>query len=176
VSAGERSNWRDARISLRHRKWGFHCPGTDLDFMLIEFNWGLPVAVIDYKHHSKSDPFEGMTKWALQAMGGLYNRNRKNLPFIVCRYWPDDVETGTHWCFEALPINDAARPLFKTPDRWTPYSEEQWVNALLTVRGTPDHERGKGRTVRLCTVLPPEHERLGRTRLSPLDAASEGAA
>jgi len=49
VSATERTGWRDQEISARHRRWGFNCPAVDVDFMLIEYDEGIPVAIIDYK-------------------------------------------------------------------------------------------------------------------------------
>ena len=41
----------DRELSDRHRKWGHECPATDIDFLLNEYNHGIPVAIIDYKHY-----------------------------------------------------------------------------------------------------------------------------
>lgn len=49
MSAHERTGWRDQEISERHRRWGFNCPAVDVDFLLIEYDQGTPVAIIDYK-------------------------------------------------------------------------------------------------------------------------------
>ena len=49
MSAGERSGWRDADMSRRHRRYGFDCPGVDLDFVVVEYHLALPVAIMDYK-------------------------------------------------------------------------------------------------------------------------------
>ena len=45
----ERNGWRDEAISLRHRLWGWDCPCVDIDFLLIEFDKSLPVALVEYK-------------------------------------------------------------------------------------------------------------------------------
>ena len=42
-------------LSDRHLTWwGDECPATDMDFLLNEYNRGIPVAIIDYKHHSSN--------------------------------------------------------------------------------------------------------------------------
>ena len=46
----ERTGWRDQALSDRHREWGFNCPSVDLDFLMVEYNIGLPVALVEYKN------------------------------------------------------------------------------------------------------------------------------
>ena len=48
--AQERSGWRDEGISLRHRKWGWDCPAVDIDFLLIEYDHGKAIALVEYKN------------------------------------------------------------------------------------------------------------------------------
>lgn len=50
MKAGERTGWRDQEISRRHRRWGFHCMATDVDFLLVEHHVGMPIALVEYKH------------------------------------------------------------------------------------------------------------------------------
>ena len=52
----ERTGWRDQAISLRHRTWGFNCPGVDFDFLMLEYSTGKPVAVVEYKHYRARMP------------------------------------------------------------------------------------------------------------------------
>ena len=52
----ERTGWRDARISARHRLWGFNCPSVDLDFLLVEYHLGKPVGLVEYKHYQAQEP------------------------------------------------------------------------------------------------------------------------
>lgn len=49
MSAHERTGWRDQQISERHRGWGYNCLAVDVDFLLIEYDQSIPVAIIDYK-------------------------------------------------------------------------------------------------------------------------------
>ena len=49
----ERTNWRDQELSARHRTWGFNCPAVDLDFLMVEYNIGKPVGLIEYKHFKR---------------------------------------------------------------------------------------------------------------------------
>lgn len=174
MTANERSGWRDERISARHREWGLHCPGTDLDFTLVEYNYGNPIAVVDYKLYSKPDPFKGVNPNSLRAMASLFNERGDRLPFVVCRYWPDDVKHGSAWAFEAFPMNKPARELLN-PQAWTALTEEQWVAGLLKIRRTAIRDWDKGRDVTLCTVLPPESERNGNRNLPPVPALDESS-
>lgn len=167
MTAHERSGWRDERISLRHREWGLQCPGTDLDFTLVEYNYGNPVAVVDYKEHSKPDPFKGVHVNSLRAMASLYNERGDNLPFFICRYWPDDPKHGTAWAYEAYPMNKPARELLRNSEAWTPMTERQWVEGLLRIRRTAVSKWDQGRRITLCEVLPPEAEQHGSTNLPP---------
>lgn len=181
MSADERSGWRDQEISLRHRKWGFNCPCTDLDFMLLEYNHGAPVAVVDYKHHEKQKPLDGMDDNAIKAMSNLFDErvvdlardalealdNRdseaargyikviadrgQNLPFFVARYWPGI------WAFKVLAMNEPAKRWLRGGD-WVPMSELTWVTGLYRMRQIAIDIRDKRYLDRLNTVMPPAEE------------------
>ena len=45
----ENTFWRDGALSLRHKKWGYDLPALDMDFLMIEYDHGIPVALIEYK-------------------------------------------------------------------------------------------------------------------------------
>lgn len=151
MTAHERTGWRDGEISKRHRAWGFNCPATDLDFMLLEFNHGVPVAVVDYKHHAKADPLVDLHENAVQALSSLYDERGENLPFFVARYWP-----GT-WAFKALGMNGRARS-WLPPGRWTAMTEQQWVTGLYRMRKSALDARDQAYISRLHTELPPSEE------------------
>lgn len=146
----ERTGWRDLEISQRHRAWGMNCPAVDLDFVLLEFNHGVPVAVVDYKHCAKADPLEGLNEWAVKAMSALYNEDGENLPFFVARYWPDT------WSFKVLAMNDAARKWL--PGTWVPMTEQQWVNGLHRLRRLTLTLGDQRQIARLSQELPPSEE------------------
>jgi hypothetical protein len=148
MTSYERTGWRDQEISRRHRRWGFNCPAVDLDFMLLEFNHGVPVAVVDYKHQAKADPLEGLRDDAVQALSGLYDERGDNLPFFVARYWPDT------WAFKSLAMNARAREWLPQGE-WVPMSEQQWVKGLYKMRKAALDVRDIKYIERLNTVQPP---------------------
>jgi hypothetical protein len=67
-----------------------------VDFLLIEYNNSIPVAVVDYKHHQSSVALN-QQRPNLRALGGLYNAQGQQLPFIVAYYNPQT------WDIEATP-------------------------------------------------------------------------
>lgn len=112
MTAYERSGWRDKEISQRHRSWGFNCPAVDLDFLMVEYNLGCPVAVVEYKHHLSTETnFKHPT---YRALGQLYDERGKQLPLLVAKYWPDI------WAFKHLPLNISAAEWLPSDD-WTPW-------------------------------------------------------
>lgn len=129
MSAQERSGWRDHELSLRHRRWGFHCPGVDLDFLLVEYHLAVPVAIVDYKHHAA--PPVDLAHPTYRAVATLADRTPA-LPFLVARYWP-----GT-WAFEVTAANEAARRVLGGPR--CPFSEAEYVAALHDLRARAVHE------------------------------------
>jgi hypothetical protein len=151
VTSYERTGWRDQEISKRHRRWGFNCPAVDLDFMLLEFNHGVPVAVVDYKHHAKTEPLDGLDGNAVKALGGLYDERGENLPFFVTRYWPDS------WAFKVLPMNDRACT-WLTQGSWIGMTEQQWVTGLYKMRKLALGIRDIKYIERLNTSMPPVEE------------------
>lgn len=121
----ERTGWRDQALSLRHRRWGFNCPGVDLDFVLLEYHLSKPVAIVEYKHERAQYP--DLSHPSYQAMVGLANRVPA-LPLFVARYWPDT------WAIHLIAVNDMAKSaLGRTEAR---LSERQYVVFLHQLRAT----------------------------------------
>lgn len=128
----ERSGWRDQRISERHRHWGFDCPAVDLDFLVAEYNHGLPVALIEYKHHGGIAPTVAHPTYrALRALADGYHRLSEGqyvhdpLPFLWAYYWPEV------WAIRAFPVNDVARAQFGVGEA---LSEFEFVRRLYRMR------------------------------------------
>ena len=122
--AQERSGWRDFVLSQRHRTWGFDCPCLDIDFLVVEYDQGRVVCLVEYKHeiarpHSIGHP-------SFQALADLADRAR--IPFFECRY-----ATDLSW-FEVTPINGFAIRKFHPGRRC---SEREWVTLLYSMRGRP---------------------------------------
>lgn len=120
----ERTGWRDESISARHRLWGFNCPAVDLDFLLVEFNVGLPVALIEYKADAAAVPnLLHPTYRALCALADGYNQGP--LPFMIVRYDP------VYWAVKVCPVNDAARKHFTEDET---LCEHDYVRKLYYLR------------------------------------------
>jgi len=149
----ERTGWRDAGISARHREWGFNCPACDLDFLMVEYNLGLPVGLIEYKHHCKSFPdLRHATYRALAALCNGYGSTqggefiRDPLPFLVARYWPDI------WAFCVLPANEVALSAYRDGEY---LSEYDFVSRLYRLRRLTLARALEGK---LNRVFPPDLE------------------
>jgi hypothetical protein len=126
MTAHERTGWRDQEISNRHRQWGFNCPGADLDFVMVEYNFGAPVAVVEYKHH-KSNLIPNPSNPTIRAIGSLYSADGQQLPLFIAKYWPES------WAFRVCPYNEMARLMLMT-DEWMDYTEREWVSLLYALR------------------------------------------
>lgn len=126
MTAYERSGWRDQELSARHRVWGFNCPAVDLDFLMVEYDGGYPIALVEYKHHEAGIPLVNHPTY--RAISQLYDDQGKQLPLWVARYWPNI------WAFRVLAVNSRAKDLTAQPDSWNDMTERMFVEALHAVR------------------------------------------
>jgi hypothetical protein len=139
----ERTDWRDERISHRHREWGFDCPAVDVDFLMVEYDRGLPVGIVDYKHYKAREPvLDGPSYRAIKALADGYRPGP--LFFIVAFYWPDI------WSFQTLLVNEAAKTDFEHRKLMT---EREFVSRLYRARRRVTV--GQVASI-LCDELPPE--------------------
>jgi hypothetical protein len=112
----------DEELSLRHRRWGFNCPGVDLDLVMLEYHLSEPVALVEYKHHRAGAP--NLTHPNYLAMGAL--AERAGVPLFVARYWPES------WAMHVLPVTSLAEAaLSKRDGRMT---EQDYVRFLHHIR------------------------------------------
>ncbi len=118
----ERTGWRDAAMSKRHRAWGFDCPAVDIDFLLIEYDNSEPVALVEYKHE-RAQPVTAThpSIKAIAKLGAL-----ASLPAFLVRY----AEDFSWW--RVTPINATAMEFVTTQ---TDMSERQWIDMLYAMRG-----------------------------------------
>lgn len=144
----ERTGWRCSAISERHRKWGFDCPAVDLDFVLAEYNYGLPVALIEYKErHAQLPDFSKPSYKALKALADGYKEGA--IPFLVATY---DAEL---WWFSVSPINDAARQYYRHCLNQV-LTEQRFVRGLLLLRKKVLTAADEAKLAELNTDLPRE--------------------
>lgn len=130
----EKCGWRDEQISRRHRLWGVSCPAVDLDFVLLEFNYQEPVALVEYKHiRSKETGWHGGRYEALRKLCDGFHREENGvfihtpLPFLVARYNPGN------WTFIVTPLNRSARLIYARDVNKT-ISELRFVRYLYWLR------------------------------------------
>ena len=127
----ERTGWRDERISERHRQWGFNCPAVDLDFLVVEYNLGLPVALVEYKHAAARMPDPNHATYrALRDLADNYSGGA--LPFLLVFYTVDP------WTFRVYPQNDVATSFYAQASEFDGTSiyltERRFVRSLYVMR------------------------------------------
>lgn len=119
----ERTHWRDAALSERHRLWGYDCPAVDVDFLLIEYDRKVVKGLVDYKHEALPEWRRNSSSAAIADLG-----TKAGIPVFVCGYAED-----FSW-FWPIPVNEEAR-------KWIPerdghrLSEKEWVEMLYAIRG-----------------------------------------
>jgi len=138
MTAYERTGWRDEAISGRHRQWGFNCPAVDLDFLVVEYNLGLPVALIEYKHKQAIMPSaQHPTYRALRDLADNYSGGP--LPFMLVFYDPEV------WSFRVYPLNDVSRSFYSQVPDYTDgcihLTERRYVKSLYHMRKLKVDER-----------------------------------
>lgn len=121
----ERTGWRDSGLSQRHRYWGFNCPAVDLDFVMVEYNHGSPVALVEYKHKNAAQlDTSHPTYKALVALADGYSKGP--LPCFIARYDPEV------WTFSVIPLNETCRKIYGCGNMTM--SERLFVRSLYMMR------------------------------------------
>ncbi len=117
----ERTGFRDEALSRRHRLWGFNCPATDVDLLMVEYDHGRPMALVEYKEYSAREAEPN----AIKALCLLANNSR--IPFFVVRYLRDLSR------FRSFAQNDFARGFLPTDGE--ALTELEFVTLLYRLRG-----------------------------------------
>ena len=136
----ESTGWRDLDLPLRHRTWGDDVPAVDLDFVALEYNYLVPVALIDYKSgFSYAESARDRANFAaLSKLASFYDGPRsegpapadgRGIPFIVVPY------ERRPWRFKIQPRNDVAHEILPLAATNTELSEERYVRFLYWLRG-----------------------------------------
>jgi hypothetical protein len=146
------------KLSERHLNWwGDACPATDMDFLLNEYNHGIPVAIVDYKHHSAN--LDNTNRASYRAVSHLYNAKHQQIPFFIARYWLEN------WAFKLFAVNDSARNRLVTHqprlvmDQWCSLTEQQYVRVLYRLRKEALHAGDERYIARLNNSLPPDESK-----------------
>lgn len=146
----ERTGWRCEKISARHREWGYNCPAVDLDFVVAEYNYGKPVALVEYKEQSARDPkLTHPTYKALTALADGYVDGP--LPFMVAYY------NTEYWWFRVVPVNERARKYYaKVAGQYIP--EQRFVRSLYRLRKEVLSAQDEAAIARLNNLVPSHEE------------------
>jgi len=115
----ERSGWRDARLSVKRRQWGF-CWGCDIDSVWVEYESREPAGIVEYKHE-RATQIATASLDAVRRLG-----DRAELPAFLSIY-SDDLKFWT-----ITPLNGHARHYV---ERETTLSEAEWVALNHDIRG-----------------------------------------
>jgi hypothetical protein len=112
----------DETVSHRHRHhYGYNCPAVDVDHLLIEYDHGRPVALIEHKRKSAPlVPSDHPSMQAIRAIADAYG-----IPFLYARY-------NERFTYRVTPMNDHAREY--VPETAT-LSEQDYVSMLYRLRG-----------------------------------------
>jgi len=133
----ERSGWRDLSLNERHRKWGWDCPAVDLDFLFLEYDKGLPVAIVEYKHERAPKQFASHPTYQAIINLGTWAK----IPVFAARYKDDFSE----WMI--VPLNEFAKEKLSERQAMT---EREWVTFLYELRGyTPPEQLFDGSTIKI---------------------------
>jgi hypothetical protein len=121
MTAHERTGWRDQWPSERHRLWGAGCPSVDIDWLVVEYTFGRPVALVEYKRYTAQIP--DLRHANYQALITLANNS--GIPFFWAFYWPDCA------AFKVYPVNDQAFQWFRDGELMT---EREYVGRIYAMR------------------------------------------
>lgn len=126
------TNWRDARLGELHANWGFDFPTAGTALPMVEYDRGVPLALISYQSRAWSLPTGDDVTRAYHALGQLRTAEGRFLPFITAQYDP------RNWAFRLFGHNPAAHEFLNTRG-WVTVTEQQFVDHLyrLRMRHTP---------------------------------------
>ena len=115
MARDERTHWRDQALVAWHQRGNLHCRAAGVQLLLLEYVWGRPVALIEYRRYEDGVPnFEQAIYRAIGELAG-------DLPFYAAFYTTD-------FGFYVLPLNATARA--KLGNRGRLVSEAGFVRGL----------------------------------------------
>ena len=123
----EKTGWRDEWISNRHRTWGFDCPATDIDFLMVEYSKREPMALIEYKTVG-SMKYLGHKKALLDHLPVSRLATMANLPSFIVAYDQKEI------LFYVKSTNSIGEAKLLV-DTWRVMAEKSFVDFLYHLRG-----------------------------------------
>ena len=120
----ERTNWRDEELSKRHRTWGKEFSAFDLDFIMVEYSYKKPCALVEYKNeHATEQSIKQANHATLKELGDL-----ARLPVFCVRYASD-----FSW-WKVIPMNGWATLHVGNKNERPILTEQEWLSFLRYVK------------------------------------------
>lgn len=122
------SGWRDPGLSAWHEARRMHCPAPGMSFVMVEYDRGEPVGLVNYIRRGEALPRgEGVVR-VYTGLGELSGPNGP-LPFLTAVYDP------YNWAMTLYAHNPAARALMPRDQKMNQVSEYEFVSVLYQMRG-----------------------------------------
>lgn len=125
----ERTGFRDERISRLHREFGYDYPAVDIDFLLVEYDEGIPVALIEHKHERF---FDGRTLVpSFSAVRAL--ADCAHIPFFVVIY-SNDLSRFVVRAMNSIALRNLGKEVTLTRERYERFL--RWLRKGMPPRTT----------------------------------------
>ena len=118
----ERTDWRDSRLDKIHNLFGYDCPCDNVEFLMIEYDQGTPVALVDYRLKGRNN--SGPSKSVLE----LCKRRKEEIPFLVTYY---EISNRQMKNIDVVCCNDSA---LKTIGNKKGISEKDYIKLMYSIR------------------------------------------
>lgn len=122
------SGWRDGTLAAKHAGWGHAFPVAGMAFPMVEYDQGVPLAVISYIRRGEELPTGGWVSAAYSAFSNMYRETGEQLPFFTVQYDP------RNWAYRIFGHNVPARDFLGTGG-WHKMTEVEFVANLYRLRG-----------------------------------------
>ena len=122
------SMWRDPALTEWHRAHGYEAPAAGMTLPMVEYDYGEPVAVLNYIRRDVALPNGLDVNRTYLALSGLRRPDGSDLPFLSVRYDP------RNWATMLFPHNFSAIELLDGTG-WTHATEAQFAMQLYRLRG-----------------------------------------
>ena len=168
----ERSDWRDSNLnawhtergfnyptddrvlSKRHRKWGNGITGTDMDWPFVEYNYGIAIALVDYKYRRGLRPLSDYneetdkTSYNNRALSDFYTSHGP-VPYYVTFYIKEP------WTFRVFPMNDSAQRQAPKKQVLTELEYVTWLHEIREYKINEYLARTLDNQLQWDSLLPP---------------------
>lgn len=122
------SGWRDAGLTAWHESRGIGCPAPGMTFVMVEYDRGEPVGIVNYIRRGEALPRGEDVVRAYAGFGELSGPNGP-LPFLTAVYDP------YNWAKTLYAHNPAARALMPYDQKMNQVSEYDFAAILYRMRG-----------------------------------------